>query len=191
LKLSCRCCLLPPGIFSGKKVAPLFKKRDLERGWQPALNELNEAKAYKYLHCHDYTDLEFIPESSKGKAPDLKGNLGSKVMLCEVKTINCSKKELAIRRDRSLRDIQANLSEEFLNKLCRTVAAANQQMVFYSKKNNSDEKIAYVIINFDDSLHEYVDRYSRQLAVFKDEKESKLGIKIVFDYKPAFYCSTA
>ncbi|PCJ61061.1 MAG: hypothetical protein COA65_02255 [Rhodospirillaceae bacterium] len=175
-----------------KKVAPLFKKRDSDRDWQPAFNELNEAKAYKYLHGLGYTDLEFIPESSKGKTPDLRGKLGSKTMLCEVKTINCSEAELEIRRGGSVRHgIQVDLPDEFLNKLSRTLEAAKKQMICYSKSNNSDEKIAYVIINFDDLLHEYVGRYSRQLRPFKDAKETKLGIKIIFDCKPAFYCATA
>ena len=47
-------------------------------------------------------------------------------------------------------------------------------------------KIAYVIVNFDDRLGEYADRYRAQI----DERHSKItppDIEVELDIKPAFY----
>jgi len=50
-------------------------------------------------------------------------------------------------------------------------------------------KIAYVIVNFDDSLHEYADYYSDQINRFV-AANPVLGIELAFHIKPPFYSAT-
>ena len=51
-------------------------------------------------------------------------------------------------------------------------------------------RIAYVILNFDDNLHEYVEGYLEQLRAFViSAKLSK--VEIIFDVKPKFYSATS
>lgn len=78
--------------FLMKKVAPCFEQNNNMRGWQQAFDLLNEAKGYNYLISLCCQDVKFIPRSERRdqKTPDMKGVLGSTLVLCEVKTINPS-----------------------------------------------------------------------------------------------------
>ena len=51
-------------------------------------------------------------------------------------------------------------------------------------------RIAYVIVDFDDSLHEYAQEYSKQIAAFIATQPVP-GLNIVFDIKPPFYSAMA
>ena len=46
--------------------------------------------------------------------------------------------------------------------------------------------IVYVIVNFDDSLHEYADRYEVQINQYIATTPVP-GLEVVLDIKPAFY----
>jgi hypothetical protein len=50
-------------------------------------------------------------------------------------------------------------------------------------------KIAYVIVNFDDSLHEYGDRYGSQIAEFMATNPIS-DLEVQLDIKPPFYAAT-
>jgi hypothetical protein len=49
----------------------------------------------------------------------------------------------------------------------------------------ANNRIVYVVINFDDSLHEYADRYRDQITQYMSEHPIP-DLKVVFDIKPAF-----
>ncbi len=49
-------------------------------------------------------------------------------------------------------------------------------------------KIAYVIVNFDDRLHEYSDMYKRQIDMFL-KTGAIVDLAIEFDIKPPFYAA--
>lgn len=133
----------------------LVKKHHPERGWQPLLNKLNEAKGYNYLVRIGCTDVQFIPRSSS-RTPDLKGRLGSNTVLCETKTINPSDDEFRAREGRSVRNIVIQLPIGFFNKLRSTLETARVQMTSYSQEADT-KKIVYLVVNYDDILHECSD----------------------------------
>lgn len=166
------------------KVASSFEKRDLRRGWQAAFNDLNEAKAYKYLANIGCIELEFIPRSRQ-KTPDIKGVLIGENVLCEVKTINASDAELSARQHMLAREICTNLPSTFLEKIVDTLYKANVQMDSYLGGGVA-RKFLYVIINFDDILHEYIYDHMKQIMEFFDGINLP-QIDMVFDIKPQFY----
>ena len=55
--------------------------------------------------------------------------------------------------------------------------------------DNSMRKIVYIIVNFDDSLHEYRDDYSAQIDLFIAANPTP-EIETVFHIKPRFYSAT-
>jgi hypothetical protein len=169
------------------KVGPLFMKKEKVRGWQGAFSELNEAKAYNFLVRRGCTSVEFVPRRSDTKTPDLRAKLGSVDVLCEAKTINRSERVVArIRND--VRSVSNRLPTEFFTKLTSTIGRADQQMAAYSSAPDI-ERIVYLVVNFDDSLHEYVDDYLAQIQQRKEEFVVP-GLEIVLDVKPKFYSAS-
>ena len=173
-----------------EQVVHLFEKKDPVRGWQAAFDKLNEAKAYTYLAKRGCSELYFIPESSASgqKTPDINGKLGGASILCEVKTINPSDNESKARGQAIARSVQGNLPKAFFAKLCSTVKKADIQMDVYCR-DGASQKFVYIILNFDDSLHEYVGRYMVQIHDFCRRKKLPC-IEIIFDVKPEFYSAT-
>ena len=167
---------------------PLVNKPERERGWQPLLNKLNEAKGYNYLVRIGCSDVEFVPRSSS-RSPDLRGRLGSSAVLCEVKTINPSDDEFESRENHSVRSIVFHLGIGFFNKLRFTLENASDQMTVYSQ-DTATKKIAYLVINYDDILHEYAATYSTQVAAFIANNPVP-GLDIELDIKPPYYWATA
>jgi hypothetical protein len=163
---------------------PLVKKRHPERGWQPLLNKLNEAKGYNYLVRIGCTDVRFIPRSST-RTPDLKGHSGPTTVLCEVKTINPSDDEFRSRGGHSVGGIVLQLPVAFFDKLRSAMETARDQMVIYSQGADT-KKIVYLVINYDDILHEYAPTYSTQLEAFF-AKNPVPGLDIELDIKPPYY----
>ncbi|MEJ1968466.1 MAG: hypothetical protein WDN03_07525 [Rhizomicrobium sp.] len=172
------------------RVAPLFEIRDAQRGWQAAFDLLNQAKAYKHLRNAGAIDIQFVPESQVAgqKTPDLEAVLGGQRLLCEVKTINVSDVEAKARVGGDARGVQGTLPQAFFTKVSASLRVAAQQMDAF-RPHEPAHKLAYVILNFDDNLNEYVDRYRPQLEAFV-ANPGVPGIEIVFDFKPAFYSAS-
>jgi hypothetical protein len=169
------------------EIVPLMTKRSSARGWRELFDKLNEAKGYNYLVRIGCTDVKFIPRSS-AKTPDLRGSLGATKVLCEIKTINISENESACRNNGSVREISTQLQVGFFNKLKSDLEKARDQMTTYCPAVGT-KKIAYVIINYDDMLHEYEAAYSTQINSFL-ATEPVPGLETFFDAKPAFYSAT-
>jgi hypothetical protein len=170
------------------KVGPLFMKKEKARGWQGAFSELNEAKAYNFLIRRGCTSVEFIPRRSDSKTPDLRAKLGSVDVLCEAKTINRSEREVVARTRNGVSSVANRLPTEFFTKLTSTIRRADQQMAASSSAPDI-KRIVYLVINFDDSLHEYVDDYLAQIQQRKEEFVVP-GLEIVLDVKPKFYSAS-
>lgn len=87
-----------------KEVLPTCTKWSRKRGWEEAFNKLNQAKGYNYLLKAGCTNVEFIPLSSRRghKTPDVRGQSGLILVLCEVKTINISDEEINVRINRTV-----------------------------------------------------------------------------------------
>ncbi|MCJ8141905.1 hypothetical protein MKI84_03160 [Ancylobacter sp. A5.8] len=168
------------------KVEPDLKRKDALRAWEQAFNTLNEAKGYKYLVSAGYSDIRFIPVSGQS-TPDLEAFEGSRRILCEVKTINRSDQQRETFARNEVFDVVDQLDEGFFTKLeCSLNNAAKQMRAYCSEADT--RRIAYVIINLDDILHEYADRYRVQLESFLVSKKPS-DIEVVWDIKPPFYTS--
>ena len=110
-------------------------------------------------------------------------------MLCEVKTINVSDVERKHRRDGTVRDISTVLSDEFFRKLKSSLQTAKNQMDAYTLAAET-RKIAFVVINYDDILHEFAENHAKQIRAFI-ETNPLIHLEIEFSAKPPFYGSTA
>jgi hypothetical protein len=66
------------------------------RGWEQLFDILNEARAYNFLRFVGGTEVHFIPRDDE-KTPDLECYLSPARVLCEVKSINISDDEAALR----------------------------------------------------------------------------------------------
>jgi hypothetical protein len=173
-------------LFLKAEVAPLLQAKDAKRGWQQLFDTLNQAKAYGYLRRAGFSNIEFIPRSSTPgrKTPDLRAQLGLVRALCEVKTINISDVEADRRRTGGVGTLTDQMNVEFLEKLTSTLASAQEQMLTHDA-DPATKRIVYVIINFDDLLHEYADRYREQIDLNMSE-QPKPDPEVVFDIRPTF-----
>jgi hypothetical protein len=160
-------------------------KRDKHRGWHQLFDILNQAKAYGYLKREGCQDIAFIPRSTIDgqQTPDLKATGTEGPVLCEVETLNVSKDEIDRIKTGGVGETQTILNDAFLNKLTATLSAAERQMGTYFP--GEARRIAYVIVNFDDRLHEYGDNYQRQIDDLMKLRQG--SIEAVFDIKSAFY----
>ena len=169
--------------FLKSEVTPLLGARDQKRGWQLLFDKLNQAKAYNYLKGAGYLNVRFVPPSavSGQQTPDLQAD-GA---LCEVKTINISEIEADRRYSGGVGSSTDQLDEGFFRKLSSDLRKAKAQMAAHS--TDQDTKfIAYIIVNFDDSLHEYADRHQHQIDQYI-AGDPVPGLQVVvFDIKPPF-----
>jgi hypothetical protein len=170
-------------VFLRDELAPLLAAKDRKRGWQSLFDKLNQAKAFNYLKSRGYRNIRFVPPSAvKGQqTPDLQAD-GT---LCEVKTINTSEIEADRWNSGGVGTTTDRLDEGFFRKLSSDLRKANAQMAAYGGGQDT-KHIAYVIVNFDDRLHEYADRYQAQIDQYV-AGDPVSGLEVVFDVKPPFY----
>jgi hypothetical protein len=173
--------------FLKKETLPRLKAKHPTRGWHQLFETLNEAKGYNHLTRIGCTGVKFIPRSKTDnvQTPDLQGEIASMTVLCEVKTINISEVESERRHSGGVGETPAYLEESFFRKLMSTIDAAASQLRAFSADVGT-RRIVLVVINFDDSLHEYADRYESQIIEHMT-KVSMPDIQVVFDIKPSFY----
>jgi|SRR5665213_206666 len=173
--------------FLKNEALPRLKAKHPIRGWQQLFETLNEAKGYNYLARIGCTDVKFIPRSTTNKiqTPDLQGVLGFKKALCEVKTINVSELESNRRTEGGVGTTVLQLDDGFFNKLAHDIRAASAQMLAFSDDAETHRTV-FIIVNFDDNLHEYGDEYQRQIDQHVANVLSP-DVQVVFDIKPPFY----
>ena len=85
----------------------MVRKDPSRRGWQQLFDILNQARAYNYLKTLGCSNILFIPRADNQalRTPDIEAILGSDRVLCEVKTINISQKEIHARTSFTVRSI--------------------------------------------------------------------------------------
>ena len=165
-----------------EEIAPLLRAKDGARGWRALFDKLNEAKAYNHLAVIGCTGIRFIPRSPVpgNRTPDLEGwLLDSTHVLCEVKTINISQGEVCRRQIGGPGTTASHLRPDFFGKLRSRLADAKQQMDSFCRTGPA-KKLAYVIVNYDDMLHEYAAEYSHQLCAFVAD-EPVVGLEVVLE----------
>lgn len=148
-----------------EKVVPRFKNRYMangrDRGWQPAFDILNEAESYRWLASKGFAELQFFPEQSTKRAPDIAALYRHEKWLCEVKTLNRSDREIENRIGSAVRSSSDRLEDSFISgKLMNVLSVARQQF----EGHESDRRLLIMIANFDDFLHLNVHSYLEQIG---------------------------
>jgi hypothetical protein len=166
------------------QLVPLAARPDKRRCWEPLFNKMNQANGYNFLAAIGCIGIHFLEEGPR-KTPDLGATLNASKVMCEVKTINISEDELRARLTGTPRGTVLHLKPEFLRKLDSTLRTAEMQMHEYYPAEGV-HRFAYVIIKFDDSLHEYAVDYEAQIKAHI-EQNPIAGLTCQLDIKPAFY----
>jgi hypothetical protein len=166
---------------------PRLKAKHPTRGWQQLFDTLNEAKGYNHLVHIGCTDVRFIPraKTDKVQTPDLRGLLGTTQALCEVKTINPSEQEADRFATGGVGTTLRHLENEFFGKLFSTIQTAASQLLAFDTTLTS-RRIAYIVFNFDDRIHEYADDYQEQIKAYIGGA-SLPDVEIVLEIKPPFH----
>lgn len=173
--------------FLKSEASPYLVHKDQSgRGWQQLFDILNQAHAYNYLKTVGASNVRFIPRAKQRstRTPDLEGVLDTGRVLCEVKTINISQKEVRARKEFMVREIKNQLDDAFLRKLHSDITEAKDQLHAYDA---TGEARYYVYINlcFDDFLGAYKEEYFRQIDEYLSNCLTP-GIDLVFhnDHTP-------
>lgn len=147
------------------EAVPYLVKRDAHgRGWQQLITILNQARAHNYLSDIGCSQVRFVPrEGQTGKrTPDLEGQLDDRRLLCEVKTLNESDVEIGRRQADGVGTTTNYLDTGFFAKLRSGLCEARKQMEAHDNSANV-QRVAFIVLNFDDSLAEYRANYYRQI----------------------------
>jgi hypothetical protein len=149
--------------FLKNEALPCLTARN-NRGHEQLISILNQARAHNFLLDSDCSDIRFIPRESKKKkkTPDLEAKLEDISIICEVKTIHISKREVGARNSDACSLTLASLEPGFFNKLTSTLNKAKAQMVSYNSTPCA-RHIAFIVVNFDDSLGEYKTNYYEEI----------------------------
>jgi hypothetical protein len=166
---------------------PRLKAQHSTRGWQQLFDTLNEAKGYNYLVRIGCKEIKFIPRAKTDnvQTPDLRGFLGSAAVQCEVKTINVSDDEANRFATGGVGTTRLYLEKEFFKKVSSVIHTAASQLLAFDRDLTS-RRIAYVVFNFDDRLHEYADEYQKQIEAFI-AGASLPDVEVVLEIKPPFH----
>lgn len=155
------------------------------RGFEQLISALNEARGYICLMDMGCSGIQFIPESNKSgeNRPDLEGKLDGAIVLCEVKTLHISDKEVKRRRGREAGETQSLLCDGFFNKLRDCIKTARGQMISYATNDTRNvRRIVYIILYFDDFLCEHKVTYYEQIKLYLSNNPFP-EIEIVLHYE--------
>lgn len=153
--------------FLKAEALPYLTSRDQLRGWSQLISILNQARAHNFLVDEGCQNVRFIPRATTNgmETPDLEAEAGRTKVVCEVKSIQISQLEAARRASGAVGSSTPQLDAEFFNKLASDLLKARSQM--YSFHGDPDaRRIAFVVIDFDDSLGEYKQSYFEQIDEF-------------------------
>ena len=146
------------------KVVEKFRKREGARGWQQAINALQEGIAYSLLKKDGYSEIKFLPRRQSQRTPDLTARRGSVQVAIEVKNINKSETQIEAEQNMTSQTMGLPLDERFFTKLLSTLDNASRQLA----AQHSDEKLIFLFIEFDDISNEYVLSYLSQIRSWLD-----------------------
>lgn len=174
-----------------QRIIPYLKRKDGKRGWPQFLEKINEARGYGHLISLGCENVEFIEEvNEKGiETPDLKGTLGRRLVLCEVKTVNISDAEVDDRLSKKLKLYDGNSAPftlKFMEKITATVQKAINQLNAFSSEG-VPRKIVYLVVHVDDApYNENEHHYSQQLANYLSANNF-MGYKIAHTFAKSYY----
>jgi hypothetical protein len=146
-------------IIKGKAIEKYKSNKDGNLK-EPFFNILNESKAYSFLIHNECNKVKMIKECIEHTTPDISAIINGKSLLCEVKTINISKKEINRRKDDGI--IRGYFLEDgFFNKMHCDIQSSLIQMKKYSIV---EINVIYFEINFDDFAGKHSSEYEKQIG---------------------------
>jgi hypothetical protein len=146
------------------KVVEKFRKKEAGRGWQQAFNALQEGIAYSLLRRDGYSEITFLPRRPSLRTPDLIARRGDAQVTIEVKSINRSEAQIQAEQNMTVQSLGLPLDANFFAKLQSTLDNASEQLA----AQQSDEKVIFLFIEFDDTSNEYVLSYLSQIRSWLD-----------------------
>lgn len=158
------------------KAVPRFSTKDPRRSWQTAIDVLNEAIAYCYLVAKGCSNVKFVAESNTQKTPDLQCVISGHETLCEVKTFNISDEAISLAG--SVQTVSDQLPQNFLDGKLKNTMSTNVAKFDYIP---SATKVYFFVMNFDDGLHEYADRYFEQIGIWLQSQKLPVDGLIFLD----------
>jgi hypothetical protein len=163
----------------------LTKPHSNGRAWEQLIAILNQAYGHVFFTKRGYSRIRFIPGRVGTKTPELEAETTAGKVLCEVKTINASDFEIARRAAGRVGSTRRQLDEGLFRKVMSDLRAAKAQMNSYDA--GASRLIAYVVINFDDSLAEYKADYFQQIDNHLAQSPVP-GVEVVFhNQRTAFH----
>lgn len=158
----------------------ISRQRDEGRGWQELFDVLNEAIGYSYLRGRGCEDVRFLKRTDEN-TPDLSATLDRRSVLCEVKTLNVSKDQAEHLADVGRgKIIVTKVDTEFgrMGSLQSKMKKALTQLRAYDP-SGAARHVVFVVLNFDDWVGDYHDRYFAQIDDFLDALNLE-GTELVF-----------
>jgi hypothetical protein len=162
---------------------PRLTARAAGRGWEELFSILNQARAFNHLTGLGCTDVRFVPRAA-AKTPDLAATLGPVLVLCEVKTIHISAREVERRQSGGVGTSLAHVEPGFLAKLRSDIVKASAQLAAVDA-DSSARRIVYIVVNFDDLFHEYAPECREHIEADLAADPPR-GVEVVLDIKPPF-----
>ncbi|HEX7518312.1 MAG TPA: hypothetical protein VF345_13615 [Chthoniobacterales bacterium] len=156
-----------------ERISPFITQFDRSkvRTWTPIFEILNEAKGYEYLLTLECSEVSFIrrPEShTTPTTPDVRGTTAFREVLCEVKTVNFSDREIS--RMRTIQGPARGLPEGLKLKIEQDYDTARKQLFSSAiPVRGPVQRICYFCFNLDlsfvlaDSNKELLDGYLKQI----------------------------
>ena len=149
-----------------QRAAVHLQNRTAGRGWQDLFDAFSEATGYAFLRSIGVTNIRFISRT-KGKTPDLEGQLAGQVVLCEVKTINVSQDEAERRQQISQGavvggHVSPRVDDGFLRKLMSNLERAVKQLDAHDPQHKA-RRFVLTVVHFDDWVGDYQREYFEQI----------------------------
>lgn len=159
------------------------------RGYQAAMDKINEARACGWLIASGFDDVRFIPPPPKRvtKTPDLGASLAGAPVCCEVKTIDVSDAEAERRIAGGVDRSESAASAALLEKIRKAFATAMTQIRTYDADCLA---IVYLFLNTDDLLGEHVEAIAAQVRSDLATHVTDGRTRIHVDFHPPFYFAT-
>ena len=131
-----------------EKLTPYVCKRDPNRHWSQFHDALFEVFAHEWLLKEGAECLEFIPEESQRKTPDLKGVLNGDRIFVEVKNLNESEEGLSMWGSDESIMVKHLVSDQLEHKL-RSIYNRSVEQLASVKETETDRIIFYLVYTFD------------------------------------------
>jgi hypothetical protein len=167
------------GVFRRKSAGRVAARTSPDRGWSQLVESMNEVRGYQFAQSLGYSNCRLLDEQGH-PFPDIEGVSSDSKGLIEVKTIQESDEEIAMRGQPQMG--QQGLPKRLQNCLRRKYSDATRQIAGHPWSGEA-RKICYMVINLDLPIV-LVDQNKRLLERFLTELQRDVEIQYVSQFWP-------